>query len=258
MVLGRKQRGQGSSLRSWSESRFAPSSLEGGNVLDITVDSTVAERWDGEAVLGVCRFEGCAEISPQKAAELEAAMAKTATQIQMKGRAVLEEPRVQQMRTTFRAMPDMDPGRYRPASESLIRRVLDAGFFRISPLVDANNLLSVRLRLPLGIYDLSRVPLRGWIYRLGRTGETYKALSQQEKTAGGKLVLADASGIFGSPVTDAGRAPIQLGSRDVAVVAYLPCGTALEELDGILHEVEALFQAWFTPERSDRWVVAAA
>jgi len=224
-------------------------------VFEIEIDSSVRERWEGEVVLAVCQFTDCKPIEPKGAAELEDAMAKLATEVQRKGKAVLEGPRVQKMRATFRAMPDMDPGRYRPASESLIRRVLDSGFFRISPLVDTNNLLSVKLQLPLGIYDLSRVPPQRWIYRLGSPGETYRTLSLQEKSAGGKLVLADREGVFGSPVTDAGRAPIQPGSKDVAVVVYLTHGVESREAEDLLQEIEKTFLAWFTPEEAKRWVV---
>jgi DNA/RNA-binding domain of Phe-tRNA-synthetase-like protein len=123
-------------------------------------------------------------------------------------------------------------------------------------LVDANNLLSVRLRLPLGIYDLARVPLQRWTYRLGFSGETYRTFAQQEKNAVGKMVLADCNGIFGSPVTDSGRASINADSNDIAVMAYLPRGMALEEAAEILEEVESTFQAWFVPDRAECQVVS--
>lgn len=227
-------------------------------MLDIIVETSVSDRWEGQDVLGVCRFAGCKAIDRQRAVELEASMAAAALDLQRKGRAVLDEERVQQMRTTFRAMPDMDPARYRPASESLIRRVLEAGFFRISPMVDANNLLSVNLRIPLGIYDLGSVPLRGWIYRLGYQGETYKTLSHQEKGAGGKLVLADGSAVLGSPVTDSGRAPIRPDSSDVAVVAYLPQAIAPEATESILDRIASTFTAWFSPETVERHIAQRA
>jgi DNA/RNA-binding domain of Phe-tRNA-synthetase-like protein len=224
-------------------------------LLDIAVDPSVRERWEGDAVLAACRFDGCSGIGPQEAAELAAAMAGAAEEVRGQGRAVLGEPRVRQVRATFKSMPDMDPSRYRPASESLLRRLLDADFFRISPLVDANNLLSVRLRLPLGIYDLDRVPLAGWTYRLGHPGESYRTFSRQEKSAGGKLVLADRTGIFGSPVADSGRAPIAPASSNVAVVAYLPRGLGTHDAAEILEQIAAVFQAWFEPARVERCVV---
>jgi len=124
------------------------------------------------------------------------------------------------MRATFRAMPDMDPSRYRPASEALIRRSLDKGLYRIGPLVDVNNLLSIRLRVPIGIYNLDQVVPANWIYRLGYPGESYLSISNQPKNASGKLVVADSGGVIGSPVIDSGRAAIRgeasqilLGSR---------------------------------------------
>lgn len=142
-------------------------------------------------------------------------------------------------------MPDMDPARYRPSSEALIRRFLEQGFFRINPFVDFNNLLSARLQLPLGIYDLDRVPASRWTYRIGRDGETYQTFSQQPKNAEGKLVIADEAGIFGDPVADSGRASISAQTTHLAVVAYLPLDASNTEGEAAAAEIKSTFMEQF-------------
>lgn len=48
----------------------------------------------------------------------------------------------------------IDPTKVRPSSEALARRALRGEFPRVSPLVDAGNLASLRTLVPIGIYDL--------------------------------------------------------------------------------------------------------
>ncbi len=171
------------------------------------------------------------------------------------GKDVLQEGRVQAMRAMFRAMPDMDPTRYRPSSEALVRRFSDSGFFRINPLVDTNNLLSARLRIPLGIYDLDRLPQSPWVYRIGQDGESYLTFSGQPKNAAGKLILADSDGVFGSPVADSGRASISPETRHLAVVGYLPLDIAAGEADRVVGVIEDGFNRYFKPISQGRQVI---
>jgi DNA/RNA-binding domain of Phe-tRNA-synthetase-like protein len=187
----------------------------------VNVDDSLRNHWQGGPFLTICDVLGCTNARAGQS-DFDRECADTITELRSKGKDVLDEQRVLAMRTTFRAMPDMDPTRYRPASESLIRRCLDKGFFSINPLVDLNNLLSVRLRIPLGIYDLESLQSSVWTYRTGRAGETYFTFSHQPKNAEGKLVLADDQGPFGSPVADSGRAVISDKTTRVAIVAYLP------------------------------------
>jgi len=159
------------------------------------------------------------------------------------------------MRDTFRAMPDMDPGRHRPASEALIRRCLEKDLFRIKPLVDVNNPLSMRLRLPLGIYDLTELGSATWTYRLGFAGERYLTISQQPKSADGKLVLADNQGVIGSPIADSGRAPIRDRVGRVGVIAFLPFGFARDLAAQVASEIERSFERFFQPEAAESRII---
>ena len=223
-------------------------------MIQLSLDSSVRDRWAGEAVLGLIVLEDLTDTTTTSP-HLKAEIKSTISELRAKGSAVLDDPVVQRMRATFKAMPDMDPSRYRPASEALIRRCVEKDFVRINPIVDVNNVLSIRLRIPLGIYDLDRISL-ACSYRIGTAGETYSTISQMVKTADGKLVLADASGIVGSPVSDSGRAVIRNETARVAVIAYLPFETGTVEAETINAEIEAAFVRHFRAKPAQRLILA--
>lgn len=210
----------------------------------ITIDESVRSRWRGEAVLTVTAF---VITEPQLDASFEIVVNQTVSALARSHESILHEPRFSRLRDTFRAMPDMDPARYRPASEALIRRFASKGFFRVHPLVDVNNLLSVRLRVPLGVYDLASLPERNWGYRIGLPSERYMTLGRQDRAAEGKLVLTDAAGVFGSPVADSDRALIRPDTREAAIIAFLPFDTSLREANEIVNEIETSLSRHVSP-----------
>ena len=60
-------------------------------------------------------------------------------------------------RTLYKAL-GLDPTKTRPSNEALLRRALKGkSLYRISTLVDALNLSSLREQLPFGLYDLDHV-----------------------------------------------------------------------------------------------------
>src|ERR1700692_3279148 len=77
---------------------------------------------------------------------------------------------VRVVRAMFREW-GMDPSKYRPSSEALLRRVVQGkGLYRVSNVVDIGNLGSIETGWPFGCYDRSRVrqPIE---FRHGVAGE---------------------------------------------------------------------------------------
>lgn len=148
-------------------------------------------------------------------------------------------PTVTALRRLFKAA-GCDPGRYRPSSEALLRRVLKGEDLpAIHPLVDLNNCLSVELAVPCCIVAEGSfsppVTLRS-----GRAGESYESLRGPFNLEG-KPLLADAEGPFGTPITDSQRVKVTEGTRRAWLVAYLPRGvvspeTTRQVLDRLLTE----------------------
>ena len=128
---------------------------------------------------------------------------------------------VRAVRALFRGW-GMDPSKYRPASEALLRRVVQGkGLYRVSNVVDAGNLTSVETGWPLGCYDRARIE-QPIVLRHGTAGENYEGIGKKSWNLEGRPVLADPAGPFGSPVSDSTRSMITDAAKNVVVVIYIP------------------------------------
>src|SRR3989440_9804516 len=115
-----------------------------------------------------------------------------------------------------------DPARYRPSSESLLRRVLKGqGLYQINTAVDVNNLCSLEFLLPMCSYDLCHV--NGQVrVRIGEPGEEYPGIGRQMFQAENKVIIADDSSIMGSTVSDSERTKVSTETTDILLAIYGP------------------------------------
>jgi len=137
----------------------------------------------------------------------------------LRGLPLAEHPVVREVRRLFRAA-GCDPTRYRPSSEALARRLLKRQLLpSIHPLVDLNNLLSVRLLVPCCVMDGAAVqgPL---VLRAGRAGERMESM-RGAMSLEGKPVLADEKGPLGTPISDSTRVMVTSETSAVLMVVYL-------------------------------------
>jgi DNA/RNA-binding domain of Phe-tRNA-synthetase-like protein len=133
-------------------------------------------------------------------------------------RAPAEDEVVRAVRRLFREA-GCDPTRHRPSSEALIRRVLKRQALpRIHPLVDVNNLLSLRLRVPCCVVD-PRTVKPPFELRAGRGGEKMDSMRGPFNLEG-KPVLVDGLGPLGTPITDSERVKITPDCSEGWMVAY--------------------------------------
>lgn len=116
----------------------------------------------------------------------------------------------------------MDPSKYRPSSEALLRRVVQGkGLYNVSNVVDLSNLGSIETGWPYGVYN--RAAISGEIcLRLGTTGEKYEGIGRRVWHLEGRPVLADATGPFGSPISDSTRTQVCEGVSEILTVIYAP------------------------------------
>jgi DNA/RNA-binding domain of Phe-tRNA-synthetase-like protein len=126
-------------------------------------------------------------------------------------------------RTLYRRF-GVDPTRHRPSSEALLRRVLRGDPLpRVSSLVDVANVVSLRLQVPVGLYDLRLVRGRLTV-RLGREGETYPGIRRDTVNVAGRICVADDDGPCGNPSADSGRTMITTATERAAWIFFLPMG----------------------------------
>jgi len=136
-----------------------------------------------------------------------------------------EAEEIRAVRTMFREW-GMDPSKYRPSSEALLRRVVQGkGLYRVSNVVDIGNLGSIESGWPYGCYDRGRLdpPI---ILRHGTAGETYEGIGKRMWHLADRPILSDSHGPFGSPISDSTRSMITESAREILMVIYVPAGAA--------------------------------
>ena len=132
-------------------------------------------------------------------------------------RAILDAPAISATRAGYRAL-GKDPARYRGSAEALLRRIISGKHFpSINCVVDIINLVSVESRLPIGLYDLSKVQ-GDMVFRTGRRGETYKGIGKFDLNLEDLAVFCDAIGPHGSPTSDSERTMVTSSTERVAAI----------------------------------------
>jgi len=140
----------------------------------------------------------------------------------------------------------VDPTKKRPASEALLRRILQGkGLPHISNVVDAYNLASAETLITLSAYDLAIIqpPLE---VRFSRKGEVVELIGRRKRTLSGReLVLADVNGILCVYVHgDVERSKVNEGTKDVLLVAYGAPGITRESLIKALKKATDYIEAF--------------
>ncbi len=155
------------------------------------------------------------------------------------GRAAADLAGVAETRGMFHRL-GVDPTKTRPASEALLRRVLQGkGLPAILPAVDVCNLASLEAQLPMGLYD--RAHVKGAIYaRMGNPGEGYDGIRKGFVGLAGRPLLADDDGAFGAPTSDSGRTQVTAGTQSLIAVVYCPIDRPGEHLSGMLERMSDL------------------
>lgn len=171
--------------------------------------------------LGVVAAEGATVVAAgaELVHEIDTECARRRSEFTVESLAAVEA--IVAVRTMFRGW-GMDPSKYRPSSEALLRRVVQSkGPYNVSNVVDLSNLGSIETGWPYGVYN--RAAVSGAIcLRLGAAGEKYEGIGRRVWHLEGRPVLADAVGPFGSPISDSTRTQIAEGVSEILTVIYAP------------------------------------
>ncbi|MDH5459915.1 MAG: phenylalanine--tRNA ligase beta subunit-related protein [Candidatus Bathyarchaeota archaeon] len=128
---------------------------------------------------------------------------------------------------------DIDPTKTRPSGEALLRRVLHGKELpRISTVVDAYNLASMKTIIPISGFDKDRLNLPFQI-RFAKNGENFTGIGMNKPiTLTDKmLVLADEKQILCIyPYRDSDYSKITGQTRNVLIVGYGASGITEEQL----------------------------
>lgn len=174
--------------------------------------------------LGVLEADDVRVVSldPELAKLMDEVCARKRQEFTMETLAESEPVRV--VRAMFREW-GVDPSKYRPSSEALLRRVVQGkGIYRVSNVVDIGNLGSIETGWPYGCYDRGKINAPVAL-RHGAAGEKYEGIGKQIWHLEGRPVLADPQGPFGSPISDSTRSMITESAMQVMIVIYAPVRT---------------------------------
>ena len=133
-----------------------------------------------------------------------------------------------------------DPSRYRPASEALIRRILQGkALYQIDTLVDLINLASIRYGYSIGGFDADKIAGDQLTLGIGRKDEPYEGIGRGPLNIEGLPVYRDAAGGIGTPTSDHERTKLSLSTTrllflinayDGDVQQLRRCGEDLQQL----------------------------
>ena len=112
-----------------------------------------------------------------------------------------------------------DPSRYRPASEQLIRRLLQGkDLYQIDTLVDLVNLASMKFGYSIGGFDADKLVGDTLTLGVGREGEPYEGIGRGMLNIAGLPVYRDEVGGFGTPTSDHERTKMTLETKHLLVL----------------------------------------
>lgn len=112
-----------------------------------------------------------------------------------------------------------DPSRYRPASEQLIRRMLQGKeLYQIDTLVDLVNLASIAFGYSIGGFDADKFVGDTLTLGVGREGEPYEGIGRGVINIAGLPVYRDAEGGVGTPTSDHERTKMTLSTTHLVVL----------------------------------------
>lgn len=150
----------------------------------------------------------------------------------------------------------IDPTKTRPAGEALARRLIRGrGLPSINNVVDAGNVVSARLLIPIGIYDMDRFQPPARIV-LSRGGEAFRPIGGgEEKLEPGKPIMVDARGVVMHlyPHRDSIETCVRESTRNVLVVAAGVPGVPAELVRRAAEETISLISRYAGGEAQGVW-----
>ncbi|HYR44418.1 MAG TPA: phenylalanine--tRNA ligase beta subunit-related protein [Terriglobia bacterium] len=190
----------------------------------------IAKEFEGAARVGVLQIEGVrVQESPE---ELKAMLNGLAQEFakKYKDQPLGEIPTVKQIRAIFHRA-GLDPTRYRPSSESLLRRAVKGkGLYFINSVVDLINYFSLKTLWPIGLYDTDKLkPPITW--RIGQEGESYTGIGRDQLNLAHFPLLVDQEGPFGSPISDSMRTRVTEECTRILWITFAPPRTSIPQAE---------------------------
>jgi DNA/RNA-binding domain of Phe-tRNA-synthetase-like protein len=186
----------------------------------------IAKEFEGAARIGILQMDGVrVQESPEALKAMLNGLADEFAR-KYKDQPLGEIQTVKQIRAIFHRA-GLDPTRYRPSSESLLRRAVKGkGLYFINSVVDLINYFSLKMLCPMGLYDADKLkPPITW--RIGQEGETYTGIGRDQLHLAHFPLLVDEDGPFGSPISDSMRTRVTEECSRILWITFAPPGSRI-------------------------------
>jgi DNA/RNA-binding domain of Phe-tRNA-synthetase-like protein len=191
---------------------------------------TIAKEFQGAARVGILQMDGVrVQESPEELKTMLNGLAGECAR-KYKDEPLGEISTVKKIRAFFHKA-GLDPTRYRPSSESLLRRAVKGkGLYFINSVVDLVNYFSLKTLWPIGLYDADRLkPPIAW--RVGLEGESYEGIGRDRLNLAHFPLLVDQEGPFGSPISDSMRSRVTEECTRILWVTFAPPGAKIPQTE---------------------------
>lgn len=128
---------------------------------------------------------------------------------------IRHRPAIDAIRNAYKEL-GKEPNRYRPSSESLMRRVVKGlDLYRSLTCIDLINLVSLISGHSIGGFDADKIDGSSLTLGAGREGEPYDGIGRGELNIAATPVFRDATGGIGTPTSDNERTKLSPETRRI-------------------------------------------
>lgn len=128
---------------------------------------------------------------------------------------IRHRPAIDAIRNAYKEL-GKEPNRYRPSSESLMRRVVKGlDLYRSLTCIDLINLVSLISGHSIGGFDADKIDGSSLTLGAGREGEPYEGIGRGELNIAAMPVFRDATGGIGTPTSDNERTKLSPETRRI-------------------------------------------
>lgn len=154
---------------------------------------------------------------------------------------IRNHPVIEMTKAAYRKM-GQDPNRYRPAAESLLRRIASGkGLYFVNNMVDILNLVSIQTGFSIGGYDAGKIS-GNITFGIGRHGEPYEGIGRGVLNIEHLPVFRDDLGAFGTSTSDSVRTMVTYETIKFLMVFPMFTGIINEPLLSINLAAQSLIE----------------
>ncbi|GGP19362.1 hypothetical protein GCM10007981_02740 [Thermocladium modestius] len=188
------------------------------------------------------------ELNNKASVDLRLEWEQAAAEINGSTKDLLADPVIRSYRDFYWRVLKIDPTKQRPAQEALIRRILNNGKIpTINPAVDIGNIISIKHKVPIGLYDMDKIKADKLTLRYAAEGEVFIPIGSPRRTlTSNQIVLAASDGtiLHVYPYRDSELTMVEASTRNILIISAGVPGISGDLLIKAAAEVGLLYEKY--------------